>query len=147
MDVCAPVGGRVVALAEVPDPVFAAAMVGPGSAVDPGEGRIVARTPIAGVLRIAKPHAFVVEAAGRGVLVHLGIDTISLGGAGFDLLAAPGDVLVSGDPVVNWDPAPARDAGLASHVVVVALARGARIELTAPAGATVAPGDTLFRWL
>lgn len=144
MDVNSPVGGRVVPLDDVPDPVFANAMVGPGVAVEPADA--LARAPVGGVLRLAKPHAFIVEASGRSVLVHLGVDTVSLKGAGFEVLVSQGGVVADGDAVVRWDPVRVAAAGLSPLVIVVALARGVRLDVVARVGAVVAPGDTLFRW-
>jgi len=144
MDVNSPVGGRVVPLDDVPDPVFATAMVGPGVAVEPADA--LARAPVGGVLRLANPHAFIVEASGRSVLVHLGVDTVSLKGAGFEVLVSQGGVVADGDAVVRWDPVRVAAAGLSPLVIVVALARGVRLDVVARVGAVVAPGDTLFRW-
>ena len=79
--VLAPCAGRVVALADVPDEVFASEMVGPGVAIEPAGGRTTVVSPVAGRVVKIHPHAFVVLAdCGAGVLVHLGIDTNRLGG-------------------------------------------------------------------
>ena len=103
--VLAPCAGRVLALADVPDPVFAGEMVGPGVAVEPDEGRQTVVSPVAGKLVKLHPHAFVVLTDdGVGVLVHLGIDTVRLEGRGFELVAEEGATIAAGDPVVRWDP-------------------------------------------
>lgn len=146
IDVLAPVAGRVLPLRHVPDPVFAAAMVGPGLAVEPLADGVLVRAPVSGLVRLAKPHAFIVEASGRSVLVHLGVDTVTLKGAGFDLLVAQGSSVAVGDAVVRWDPAGVAARGFSAVVVVVALAKGAALDLVAAEGVVVAPGDTLFRW-
>ena len=86
-DVVAPVAGLVRPLADVPDPVFAAEMVGAGVAIEPSGGMAEAVSPVAGTLIKLHPHAYVVVTAeGTGVLVHLGIDTVKLDGDGFELL-------------------------------------------------------------
>ena len=60
--ITAPIAGAVVALAEVPDPVFAEEIVGPGAAIDPGEAAsLTAVAPVAGRLSSLKPHAFVIS--------------------------------------------------------------------------------------
>lgn len=149
MEVRAPQPGRLVSLEEVPDPVFATGMVGPGVALAPGaDGPVVAGSPVAGTLALAKPHAFLVRAAGGDVLVHLGIDTIELRGRGFELLAGAGDVLEAGDPVVRWDPGAVAGQGLSSLVVVIAMgaAAGDLVPVAAD-GAAVAAGDLLYRWV
>lgn len=166
-----PVAGRVVAMRDVPDPVFAESIVGPGLAIDPDPelgGRVVA--PCAGVVVKLHPHAFVLlappaeavsrgvggaagtggpaagPAAGRGVLVHLGIDTVQLEGEGFTLLAAEGDTVVAGQELVVWSPSGVSDGGRSPLVPVVALDLGPRglEELVRP-GARVRAGDSLFR--
>ena len=76
-DVVAPVAGLVRPLADVPDPVFAAEMVGAGVAIEPSGGMAEAVSPVAGTLIKLHPHAYVVVTPeGTGVLVHLGIDTV-----------------------------------------------------------------------
>ena len=102
-DVLAPVAGLVRPLADVPDPVFAAEMVGAGVAIEPSGGRADAVSPVAGTLLKLHPHAFVVlTPEGSGVLVHLGIDTVRLQGAGFELLVSEKDTVAAGQPVTAW---------------------------------------------
>ena len=88
-EVLAPCPGRVLALADVPDPVFAGEIVGPGVAIDPDPGLTTVVSPIAGKVLKVHPHAFVVLGDGVGVLVHLGINTVRLGGAGSELVGKP----------------------------------------------------------
>jgi glucose-specific phosphotransferase system IIA component len=144
--VCAPVSGMAIALSAVPDPVFAEAMVGPGAAVDPDRVPSVAVSPIAGTLVKLKPHAFVVaDGHGRGVLVHLGIDTVNLDGAGFELLAAEGDRVEAGTPVIRWDPAAVEAGGMSPVCPVIALdAPEQAVAGVAPG--RVEPGTALFQW-
>jgi len=86
--VATPLAGTAIGLAEVPDSVFSQFMVGPGAAIDPERREQAALAPIAGTLVKLKPHAFVIiDAVGRGVLVHLCIDTVNLEGSGFELIA------------------------------------------------------------
>lgn len=145
--VLAPVGGRVVGLAGVPDPVFAQAMVGPGTAVDPDRtaGEVVA--PVTGRIVKLHPHAFVVvDAEGHGVLVHLGVDTVQLKGAGFTLLAAQDDEVAAGRPVIAWDPALIEAGGRSPVCAVVALdATSDALTDLAPLG-PLARGEALFTW-
>lgn len=146
VQVLAPVPGRAVRLAEVPDQVFAGELVGPGAAVDPPHRRLDAVAPVTGRLVKVHPHAFVVLTGdGVGVLVHLGIDTVRLKGAGFTVYRAEGDQVSAGDPVIGWDPGAVAGAGLAPICPVIALEAGA-VELSERvlAGATVAAGEPLF---
>lgn len=147
--VAAPLAGAAVGLDAVPDPVFAGAMVGPGVAVDPERAPSTVVAPITGTLVKLKPHAFVVTAGGgdaeRGVLVHLGIDTVKMDGEGFTLLAAEGDTVQVGTPVVAWDPAAVEASGRSPMCPVVALdARPGDLDILADG--PVAPGDPLFGW-
>ena len=144
--VTAPLAGRVVPLSDVPDLVFAEEMVGPGVAVepDPGPGTVVA--PVDGRVVVLHAHAFVVQtASGRGVLVHLGIDTVQLEGEGFELLTAVGDDVTAGAPVVRWDPTAVAAAGRASVCPVVALDATSG-DLERLVGDRAEPGTELFRW-
>ncbi len=112
LSVLAPVPGSEVELASVPVPVFSEAMVGPGRAVDPERGPLTAVSPVAGSVVKLHPHAFVVVAEdGRGVLVHLGIDTVELKGDGFELLIAEGARVAAGEAVVLCDPAAVEAVG------------------------------------
>ena len=145
LDVVAPVPGRVVGLADVPDPVFAQQIVGSGVAIDPDRAPGVAVSPVAGRLLKLHPHAFVVlTAAGKGVLVHLGIDTVQLDGEGFELVAAEGDELEAGEPVVRWDPSAVEEGGRSPIVPVVVMDTAADTVSTSSVGSTVAVGDPLF---
>ena len=120
--VLAPCAGRVVPIAEVPDPVFAGEMVGPGVAVDPGEGRQTVVSPIGGKIVKLHPHAFVVLADdGVGVLVHLGIDTVHMDGDGFTLIASERDRVKAGDEIVTWDPEYVEHTGRSAMCAVVVL--------------------------
>jgi PTS system N-acetylglucosamine-specific IIA component len=147
--VVAPISGRVVGLAGVPDPVFAQAMVGPGTAIDPVREPGTAVAPMAGRLVKLHPHAFVIQgAAGHGILVHLGIDTVQLKGEGFELLAAEGDQVASGSPVIRWDPAAVEAGGRSAVCPVIALdvAGEALSWANATVSGTVQQGDELFQW-
>nr|SBO92471.1 PTS system, N-acetylglucosamine-specific IIA component [Nonomuraea gerenzanensis] len=133
-------------LAAVPDPVFSAGMVGPGTAIDPLRGPGKAVAPIAGKIMKLHPHAYVIVGDdGKGVLVHLGIDTVQLKGAGFQLLAAEGDRVSAGQPVVAWDPS-AIEAGGRSPVCPVVALDALSEELTGVAEGAVHVGDELFVW-
>lgn len=145
--VSSPVTGRAVPLTSVPDPVFAGAMVGPGMAVDPVREAGAAVSPVDGVIVSLHPHAFVVvDDEGHGVLTHLGIDTVQLNGAGFELLVAKGDRVRRGEAVVRWNPADVVAAGKSPVCPVVALeATGDVLSELVEDGEVVA-GAQLFLW-
>ena len=144
----APVAGRVLTLAEVPDPVVAEEIVGPGLAIDPtGAGEVTARAPVDGRVVKLHPHAFVLLAAdGRAVLVHLGIDTVELAGSGFTLHAAEGQQVRVGEPIVTFDPVAVAAGGRSPVVPVIALDGAAEV-LDRLASAQVTAGEPIFDWL
>lgn len=155
LTVLAPVAGTVRALADVDDPVFAGEIVGPGLAIQPDTapgttpgsdaGRVVA--PVAGTVAKLHPHAFVLLAeGGRGVLVHLGINTVQLGGAGFTLHVAEGDTVEQGRLLVEWDPSAVEAGGRSAICPVVGLeALPDSLTRLAEPGARVSTGDPLLR--
>ena len=136
--VVAPVSGTVVALEDVPDPVFSGAIVGPGIAVDPdGEATSEVVAPVAGTIMKFHPHAFViVTEGGNGVLVHLGLDTVQLGGEGFTLHAAEKDVVTQGQRLVTWSPEAVRAGGRSPVTPVIALeGKADQLQIAVGAGA------------
>ncbi|WP_405800859.1 PTS glucose transporter subunit IIA [Streptomyces sp. NBC_01506] len=145
--VTSPLAGRVIGLAAVPDPVFSGAMVGPGTAIDPVREPSEAVSPIDGTVVSLHPHAFVVlDSEGHGVLTHLGIDTVQLNGAGFDLLVGKGDTVTRGQAVVRWNPADVEAAGKSPVCPVVALDAGADALSDVVRDGEVKAGDALFGW-
>lgn len=152
--VTAPVAGRVVALADVPDAVFAGQLVGAGVAIEPsappagrgaGDGLVAVFSPIAGEVVKLHPHAFVVvHDSGVGVLVHVGIDTVKLGGSGFELAVAEGANVAAGELVVTFDPAVVAEAGYSAVCPVVVLDSAPDTVSQEAVGTSVAPGDALF---
>jgi phosphoenolpyruvate-protein phosphotransferase len=100
----APLSGVVYPLERVPDPVFAQKLVGDGVSIDPTDACL--RAPCAGeVLNLhAAGHALTLRAAGGvEVLMHIGIDTVALKGAGFTPRVKAGDHVEEGAPLINFD--------------------------------------------
>lgn len=149
MRVLSPLPGTVRPLADVPDPVFADEIVGPGIAIEPLRSQTqVVVAPIAGTIGAVHPHAFALEGPdGFSVLVHLGVDTVTLKGQGFVVHVAAGEPVVAGQLLLTWSPVEVSAAGLATICPVVAIqaAPGMITHLVAP-GADVAAGDPLFDW-
>ncbi|WP_144709827.1 glucose PTS transporter subunit IIA [Curtobacterium pusillum] len=142
-----PFAGPVVSLADVPDPVFAGQLVGAGVAVDPTgvEGAVTAVAPVDGSIVKLHPHAFALQgSAGTDVLVHIGIDTVKLSGEGFELLAAEGDTVSAGDPIVRFTPSVISAAGYSPICPVVVLGSAPDSIAQDAVGTTVRDGDTLF---
>jgi glucose-specific phosphotransferase system IIA component len=145
--VIAPVGGRAVALGDVPDPVFAQGMVGYGAAIDPPREVITAVAPVSGRLLKLMPHAFVVLTADNvGVLVHLGLDTVGLDGEGFTTHLQQGEQVRAGQPVITFDVPAIVANGLDPIVPVVVMdeREAANISVTATLDAPIGAGDDLF---
>lgn len=112
--------GQVVALEQVKDPVFAQKMMGDGFAVEPANGNIV--SPVSGTVSSIFPtkHALgIVTEAGLEVLVHIGLDTVSLEGKPFTVHVAEGQKVASGDLLVTADLDAIRAAGRETSTVVV----------------------------
>jgi PTS system N-acetylglucosamine-specific IIA component len=147
LEVLAPMPGRAIPMADVPDPVFAGSMVGPGAAVDPRRSQQRVIAPIGGRIAKLHPHAFVVVTPdGRGVLVHLGIDTVQLKGVGFRLIAAEGEEIEVGAPIVEWYPATIESGGRSPVCPVVALGAAADDVRVVADGGEIAAGAALFTW-
>ncbi len=118
--IAAPVAGRIVALADVKDKVFASKALGEGVGILPTDGRIVA--PVAGTVLTAAEtgHAFGIKTDdGVEVLVHVGIDTVRMAGAGFDVQVAANQRVEVGEPLVLVDFAEVERAGFDPTTIVV----------------------------
>jgi glucose-specific phosphotransferase system IIA component len=146
VSILSPLVGTVMPLSTVPDPLFAQGAMGPGVAIDPPVDVVDVVAPLAGTLLQVFPHAFVVVSDdGLGVLVHLGIDTVRLDGAGFTAFAAKGDRVDAGAPVIAFDVAAVRAAGLSTVVPVVVLERASEdVRVVAAEGDHLLPGAPLL---
>ena len=103
-EIKSPLKGKVNTLKSLKDGVFSAGMMGDGVVVTPGENIVYA--PISGKLVTAFPtgHAYGIEAKdGTNVLVHIGVDTVSLNGEGFEMLVKQGKKIKAGKPMVKVD--------------------------------------------
>lgn len=145
--ILAPLSGAIVPLPEVPDPVFAQGIMGPGAAVAPPTEVVDVVAPASGTLLKVLPHAFVILTdEGYGVLVHLGIDTVSLNGEGFTVLVTQGDRIAAGDPVVIYDVPAIAEHGLATISPVILIEFSGTCELASglAGGAAVPAGAALL---
>ena len=146
LQVLSPMPGRVANLTEVPDPMFAEAMLGPGLAIDPPRSPVVAVAPISGTIASLFPHAMGIEGeGGYSILVHLGLETVALNGEGFTLLKAKGDTVVAGEPVIAWDPSVIEAGGLPVITPLIAIqAEAGQITQLVADGQMVEAGDAVF---
>lgn len=141
--VLAPLEGRAVALEDVPDPVFSQGMVGYGAAVDPPRAVIGAVAPVSGKLLKLMPHAYIVMTPENvGILVHLGLDTVSLKGEGFTTHASQGDDVTAGQLVITYD-VPAIEAKGLNPVVPVVVMDEREKENVVPSEAVTSGADII----
>lgn len=145
IEIASPLAGWALSLDSVPDPVFAERMLGDGMAVDPVEGRLVA--PAAGtVISVhAAGHALTLELdSGPVLLIHIGLDTVALGGVGFTPMVAEGQRVGAGETLIEFDLdlIARRAPSMVSPVIVT---NGEAFRLSAPRGeGPVTTGELLF---
>ncbi|MEG9297975.1 PTS glucose transporter subunit IIA [Mangrovibacillus sp. Mu-81] len=100
----APLTGTVKSLEEVPDPVFSQKMMGDGIAIDPSKGKVV--SPVDGEIMQLFPtkHAVGIKAKnGAEILIHIGLETVSMNGEGFEAHVAEGSKVNKGDALITFD--------------------------------------------
>ncbi|MEF2968664.1 PTS glucose transporter subunit IIA [Paenibacillus sp. M1] len=114
LDVKSPLTGAVVALSEVPDEAFSGGAMGQGFAVEPEVGRLVA--PFSGtvvhVMEKSKHAVMLEHDCGVQILMHIGMNTVSLKGEGFKLHIETGQRVEEGQLLIEFDMALIRQAGL-----------------------------------
>jgi PTS system beta-glucosides-specific IIC component len=116
--VTAPVAGQILPLDQVPDKVFSSGAMGQGLAVNPTEGKAYA--PLAGTLVTVMPHAFGIRTDdGLEVLVHIGLDTVELGGEHFTPAVTQGQRVAAGDLLSEFDIAAIEAAGYRTMTIMI----------------------------
>lgn len=141
----APFAGWFGPLDEVPDPVFAERMMGDGFAIDPIEGVLLA--PANGTVLSIPPSAHAVTLRlenGAELLMHIGLETVALGGIGFEPLVEAGAQVKTGDPLIAFDLDAVAEAAKALITPVVVANEGFALELDR-AGREVKAGDAVAR--
>ena len=142
----APVSGRIVAMSSVPDPAFSDELLGKGCGIWPETETVFA--PVPGTISVLMDHAVgMVSDGGIEVLVHVGMDTVSLEGKGFTAHVAQGEHVVAGQPLLSFSKKVIADAGFAD-CVVLAVSNSAAYEevaLTVVDGAIVEAGSPVVR--
>lgn len=110
--VTSPLEGRAVPISEIPDPVFSTGAVGDGIAIEPTSNTVVCPADATVVTAPDSGHAFGLKLdSGVELLIHVGIDTVELGGKGFDVKVKAGDHVSAGQPLVVFDPTVIDEAG------------------------------------
>ncbi|MDO6658490.1 MULTISPECIES: PTS glucose transporter subunit IIA [Bacillaceae] len=100
----APLNGDVVELEKVPDPTFSQKMMGDGVAIEPKDGKVV--SPVNGkvIQFFHTKHAVGIESeSGLEILIHVGLETVNMGGEGFEGHVKEGDKVKVGDPLITVD--------------------------------------------
>ena len=140
-----PIVGDVVALADVNDPVFSSGAMGQGIAVKPSQGVVYA--PADAEVSIAFPtgHAFGLKTTdGAEVLIHVGIDTVSMDGEGFEAKVAQGDKVKAGDILGTFDSNKIAAAGLDDTTMVIVTNTADYASVAPVATGSVAKGDAVI---
>lgn len=118
--ILAPLAGQVVALKDVNDPVFASEAMGKGIAIKPSGNQVV--SPVDGTIEIAfeTGHAYGIKSNnGTEILIHVGIDTVSMAGKGFDQKVTANQTVKAGDVLGTFDPKAIAEAGLDDTTMVI----------------------------
>jgi sugar PTS system EIIA component len=100
----APLTGKIVSIEDVPDPTFSQKMMGDGIAIDPTEGMVV--SPVNGeiVQFFHTKHAIGIQSeTGAEILIHVGLETVSMNGEGFEGYVNVGDKVKAGDKLLSFD--------------------------------------------
>ncbi|MBD3688738.1 PTS glucose transporter subunit IIA [Nanchangia anserum] len=145
-DLISPVDGQLIELAAVPDPLFSSGKLGPGFAVEP-HGTTVA-APVAGEIMLVADtaHAFAITTQlGVEVLVHIGVDTVSLNGRGFHVVEGirAGVRVSAGEAIVEIDLDTLRTQAPSSAVVVAVTNAAKGFDVSAP-NLSAGPGEAVL---
>lgn len=137
--VTAPFSGTLVPLSKVPDETFASGVLGEGIAIEPSDGLFC--SPVDGTVEtIAETKHAIGFAADNGleILVHVGLETVSLNGEGFEILVKEGDRVKAGQPVAKADLALIRERGLKTITSIVLTGGADDMELNCAEGIAAA---------
>ena len=118
--------GRVIPISEVPDEVFSQCVMGNGIAIEPESDTVVSPADAeVGVVMADTGHACgLVLDNGAELLIHVGIDTVDMGGDGFELLVKEGEAVKQGQPLIRFDPEKIRAAGHPTVTVFIVTDEG-----------------------
>ena len=143
--IVSPIVGQMVDLKDVNDPVFSSGAMGQGVAVKPSEGVVYAPADAEVTIAFATGHAYGLKTAkGAEILIHVGIDTVSMNGDGFDQKVAQGDKVKAGDVLGTFDAAKIAAAGLDDTTMVIVTNTADYASVTPVAEGTVAKGDAVI---
>ncbi|HEL2422856.1 TPA: PTS glucose transporter subunit IIA [Streptococcus suis] len=141
-----PLSGNVVALENVNDPVFSSGAMGKGLAVKPSEGVVYAPADAEVTIAFETGHAYGLKtASGAELLIHIGIDTVSMNGNGFEKLVAAGDKVKAGTPIAKFDAAKIAEAGLDDTTMIIVSNTADFAEVSTLAEGTIAHGANFLK--
>ena len=140
-----PIVGDVVALADVNDPVFSSGAMGQGIAVKPSKDVVYAPADAEVTIVFPTGHAYGLRTAnGAEILIHVGIDTVSMNGEGFNQKVAQGDKVKAGDVLGTFDSAKIAAAGLDNATMVIVTNTADFASVNPVASGSVAKGDAII---
>ena len=140
-----PIVGDVVALADVNDPVFSSGAMGQGIAVKPSQGVVYAPADAEVSIAFATGHAFGLKTTnGAEVLIHVGIDTVTMNGEGFEQKVAQGDKVKAGDVLGTFDSNKIAAAGLDDTTMIIVTNTADYASVAPVATGSVAKGDAVI---
>ena len=143
--IISPIVGSAVALSDVNDPVFSSGAMGQGIAIKPTEGVVYAPADAEVTIAFATGHAYGLKTAnGAEILIHVGIDTVSMNGEGFDQKVSQGSKVKAGDIIGTFDAAKIAAAGLDDTTMVIMTNTADYASVTPVAEGTVAKGDAII---
>lgn len=143
--IVSPLAGETVALASVNDPVFSSGAMGQGIAVKPSGDTVY--SPVDGTVQIAfeTGHAYGLKSDdGAEVLIHIGIDTVSMEGKGFTQKVSANQKVKKGDVLGTFDSKAIADAGLDDTTMIIITNTADYSEVTPVADGSVREGDNLL---
>ena len=140
-----PIVGDVVALENVNDPVFSSGAMGQGIAVKPSQGVVYAPADAEVSIAFATGHAYGLKTAnGAEILIHVGIDTVTMNGEGFEQKVAQGDKVKAGDVLGTFDSNKIAAAGLDDTTMVIVTNTADYASVTPVASGSVVKGDAII---
>ena len=140
-----PIVGDVVALENVDDPVFSSGAMGQGIAVKPSQGVVYAPADAEVSIAFATGHAYGLKTAnGAEILIHVGIDTVTMNGEGFEQKVAQGDKVKAGDVLGTFDSNKIAAAGLDDTTMVIVTNTADYASVTPVASGSVVKGDAVI---
>ena len=143
--IVSPIVGQMVDLKDVNDPVFSSGAMGQGVAVKPSEGVVYAPADAEVTIAFATGHAYGLKTAnGAEILIHVGIDTVSMNGDGFDQKVAQGDKVKAGDILGTFDTAKIAATGLDDTTMVIVTNTADYASVIPVAEGVVAKGDAVI---